>query len=161
MIRLFLLLCSMALMATVWAEQGQEQSDVVREIQQLDQSRLEFDFFEDADEGEPLSDEESLLQALELLEQSSESVDQEPVDPASGVIDDVLSQDADTLPDDMDEEIDTSLEQELSEELFDEFEDQFNEEDFDDQFDEEDLQEEFEDEAESFIEDQLEFFDEE
>jgi len=161
MIRLFLLLFSMALTATVWAEQNQEQSDAVREIQQLDQSRLEFDFFEESEDVEPLSNEESLLQALELLEQSSYGVDQEQVDPAVSIDVDALSQDAETLPEDMDEEIDTSLEQELSEELFEEFEEQFNEDDFDDQFDEEDLQEEFEDEAESFIEDQLEFFDEE
>jgi len=161
MIRLFLLVYSMALTVTVWAEQDQGQSDAVREIQQLDQSRLEFDFFEESEEGEQPSDEESLLKALELLEQSSHGVGQEQVDPASGVIDHVLSPDADTLPDDMDEEIDMSLEQELSEELLDDFDDQFNEDDFDGQFDEEGLQEDFEDEAESFIEDQLEFFDEE
>jgi len=161
MMRLLLLIYGLTLTVNVWGEQGTEQSDAVREIQQLDQSRLEFDFFEESDEAKPLSDEESLLQALELLEQSSHNVDQEQVDPAVSIDDHALSQDAETLPQDMDEEIDASLEQELSEELFEEFEDQFNEDDFEDQFDEEDLPEDFEDEAESFIVDQLEFFDEE
>mgnify|MGYP000712817991 CR=1 FL=1 len=161
MMRLLLLIYGLTLTVNVWGEQGTEQSDAVREIQQLDQSRLEFDFFEESDEVQQPSDEESLLQALELLEQSSHGVDQEQLDPELGVNDHVLSLDAETLPDDMDEEIDTNLEQELSEELLEEFEEQFNEDDFDNQFDEEDLQEEFEDDAESFIEDQLEFFDEE
>ena len=158
MSRLLLLVYCMAMTANVCGEQSQEQSDAVREIQQLDQSRLDFDFFEESEPGGQLSDEESLLQALELLEQSSFGIDQQQVGSARSVNKDVLRHDADTLPEDMDEEIDASLEQELSEEFFENFDDDFDEEDYDDY---EELQDEFEDEAESFIEDQLEFFDEE
>ncbi len=154
MIRLSLLMCCGVVGLSVWGEPSQEQSATVREIQQLDQSHLDFDFFEESATNEELSDEESLLQALELLEQSQTTSDPSQVNPVDGIFEDAQNQDAFALPDDMDEEVDASLDQALGEELLEDFEDQFNEEEY------EDLQDEFEDDAESFIEDQLEFFDE-
>ncbi len=154
MSRLLLLIFCGVLGLSVWGEPSQEQSATVREIQQLDQSHLDFDFFEESAPNEQLSGEESLLKALELLEQSQTTSDQSHVDPIDGVFEDALNQDTFALPDDMDEEIDTSVDQALGEELFEDFEDQFQDEEY------EDLQDEFEDDAESLIEDQLEFFDE-
>jgi len=114
------------------ADEDQGDSQAIREIQELDQSQLDFDFFEDNSASNAAnatqSSEAALLEALELLEQSPDEESDfeedilESLDAANG-----LSDDDGELSIDMDEEIESSLDQDISDELQDVFEDIFDE----------------------------------
>ena len=114
------------------ADEDQADSQAIREIQELDQSQLDFDFFEDNSSSNAAnttqSSEAALLEALELLEQSPDEESDfeedilESLDAANG-----LSDDDGELSVDMDEEIESSLDQDISDELQDAFEDLFDE----------------------------------
>ena len=114
------------------ADEDQADSQAIREIQELDQSQLDFDFFEDNSANNAgnntQSSEAALLEALELLEQSPDEESDfeedilESLDTANG-----LSDDDGELSIDMDEEIESSLDQDISDELQDAFEDLFDE----------------------------------
>ncbi len=114
------------------ADEDQADSQAIRKIQELDQSQLDFDFFEDNSSSNPNTDSQSseaaLLEALELLEQAPD----EESHFETGILDSLET--ANGLPDDdselsidMDEEIESSLDQDISDELQDAFEDLFDE----------------------------------
>ena len=107
-------------------------SQAIRDIQELDQSQLDFDFFEDnstSGTNNNQSSEAALLEALELLEQSPEEEPHfekdilESLKTSSG-----LSTDDNELSSEMDEEIESSLDQDISDELQDALEGLFDEE---------------------------------
>ncbi len=121
-----------SLVHTSPAEEDQADSQAIREIQELDKSQLDFNFFEDNSSSNAASSAQSseaaLLEALELLEQSpdEESHFEEDIlkslEAANG-----LSDDDGELSSEMDEEIESSLDQDISDELQDAFEDLFDE----------------------------------
>jgi len=110
------------------ADEGQADSQAIRDIQALDQSQLDFDFFEDNSSNNSQSSEAALLEALELLEQAPNEKSHfeedilESLEAANG-----LSDDDSELSSEMDEEIESSLDQDISDELQDAFEDLFDE----------------------------------
>ncbi len=113
------------------AEQHQADSQAIREIQKLDQSQLDFDFFEDNalnNTNSQQTSEADLLEALELLEQSPDDEETlennilEPLETAGGS----LSDDSE-LSTEMDEEIESGLDQDISDELQDALEGFFDE----------------------------------
>ncbi|MEH6348269.1 MAG: hypothetical protein V7785_24445 [Bermanella sp.] len=113
-------------------DQNQADSQAIREIQALDQSHLDFDFFEDNSSNNAAtntqSSEAALLEALELLEQSPDEENHfeedilKSLETANG-----LSDDDSELSSEMDEEIESSLDQDISDELQGAFEDLFDE----------------------------------
>ena len=113
-------------------ESNEADSQAIRDIQELDQSQLDFDFFEENSVNSTnnnQSSEAALLEALELLEQSPEEEPHfekdilESLKTSSG-----LSTDDNELSSEMDEEIESSLDQEISDELQDALEGLFDEE---------------------------------
>ncbi len=114
------------------ADEDQGDSQAIREIQALDQSQLDFDFFED-NSNEQTSDssqssEAALLEALELLEQSpyDEHLEADLLEPLEANND--LLDENHQLSTDMDEEIEASLDQDINDELEDALEGLFDEE---------------------------------
>lgn len=112
--------------------QAPADSQAIREIQELDQSQLDFDFFED-NSNEPLSDnqqssEAALLEALKLLDQSPDEtyLEDDLLAPLEAN-NDLLDEDH-QLSTDMDEEIEASLDQDINDEIEDVVEDFFDEE---------------------------------
>jgi hypothetical protein len=113
-------------------ESNEADSQAIRDIQELDQSQLDFDFFEDNSVNSTnnhQSSEAALLEALELLEQSPEEEPHfekdilETLEASSG-----LSTDDNELSSEMDEEIESSLDQDINDELEDALEGLFDEE---------------------------------
>ncbi len=122
---LFSLLISSPLLAD---EVKNKERETVRELQALDRSQLDFDFFEEETDNPSESDEASLLQALELLEQSAElHVDNNELLDNQETHQGLLNED-DLMPSIMDEEVETNLDQDINQELLDVLEDEFYEE---------------------------------
>ncbi len=113
-------------------DHDQADSQAIREIQALDQSHLDFDFFEDNYSNNPAtntqSNEAALLEALELLEQSPDEENHfeedilKSLETANG-----LSDDDSELSSEMDEEIESSLDQDINDEIEGVLEDLFDE----------------------------------
>jgi len=108
-----------------WAGNDREQDDrslddrkVKRDLQKLDNSAATFDFFKKDRVSDEISDEQSLLQALELLERNS-SVSYSVTDEI--IIDNDISNvsiDDSVYPEDIEDELESNMDQELSESMF-------------------------------------------
>ncbi len=123
-----LLLTALLASCPLLANEENKERETVQEIQALDQSQLDFDFFEEDTSSQNESDEASLLQALELLEQSSDlQVNNNELLNNQATNQDILNED-DLMPNIMDEEVETSLDQDINQELLDVLEEEFYEE---------------------------------
>lgn len=134
---------TLLLLCLAFMSHGNEE-DALRELQKLDESQLEFDFYQE--EVTQPTDEQNLIEALELLEDSIDSSasirgeSEQIVDPIESITLDQESLDSqllETMEDEMESTVEQGLEDEIIEILEEEFEepdDVFNEEIIDDGF---------------------------
>ena len=117
------------------------EEDSLRALQELDDSNIEFDFYQQ-DTTSP-TDEDNLIKALELLESSisnTQSVEDSEnlIDPLESLSQDQESRDSlllENIEDEMESNIEQGIEDEIFEILEDEFiDDEFNEDLIDDEF---------------------------
>ena len=116
------------------------EEDTLRELQELDKSQIEFDFYQEEQSLTP-SDEQNLIEALELLESSIDSastVDGESediIDPIEELTLDQENIDSQLL-ETIEDETESTIEQGLEEEIFEILEEEFEEPDeiFNDDF---------------------------
>ena len=151
--------CSVVVVALLFSHclYGSEE-DTLRELQELDQSQIQFDFYQRSDSDTP-NDEQNLINAIELLENAIDSAKPSPKKNAADLnsLDKTLpldSQDNESqLNDSLEEEMESNIEQGIEDIIYDALE-EYLEEDFN-----EDLGQEFEEADEEFINEGMDFGD--
>ena len=116
------------------------EEDTLRELQELDKSQIEFDFYQEEQSLTP-SDEQNLIEALELLENSIDSAStvdgasEDMIDPIEELTLDQENIDSQLL-ETIEDETESTIEQGLEEEIFEILEEEFEEPDeiFNDDF---------------------------